>query len=197
MSSLPTPSGASTPSTSVTASFLTSIPDDTASYHALLARLHSLAAAATPAWSAADLNLASTMAIGDFELATLNRRQLTAVYIAIHEIWPPYPTVNLHRTTGGLTRLGLLHLFLDGEHDQILAFGSRPSPLLRTQPAAAPSPPPPPPPTPAPDPAASKTPPSRFSAPPPPQIAARPSAASAYPPSTAYTSGTFRAVAQY
>jgi len=49
MPSSPTPSGASTHSTFVTASFLASIPDDPASYDALLARLHSLAAAATPA----------------------------------------------------------------------------------------------------------------------------------------------------
>ena len=154
MPSSPTPSGASTPSTSVTASFLASIPDDPASYDALLARLHSLAAAATPAWTTADLNLAFTMAIGDFDLATLTRRQQTAVSIAIHEIWPPYPTVNLHRTTGGLTSLDLLHLFLDREHDEILAFSSRQSPPPSTPPAAAPSPPPPPPPTPAPAPAA-------------------------------------------
>jgi len=117
MPSSPTPSGAFTLSTIVTASFLASIPDDPASYESLLARLQSLAAAATPAWTAADLNLSSTMAIGDFDFATLTRRQLTAVSIAIHEIWPPYPTINLHRTTGGLTRLRLLHLFLDGEHD--------------------------------------------------------------------------------
>jgi len=48
MPSSPTPSGAK-PSTSVTASSLASIHDDPASYDALLARLHSLAAAATPA----------------------------------------------------------------------------------------------------------------------------------------------------
>jgi len=104
------PSGACTPSASATSSFLASIPDDPVSYDVLLARLRSLAATAKPAWITADVNLASTMAIGDFDLASLTRRQLTAVSIAIHDVWLPYLTVNLHRTTGSLTRLSLLQL---------------------------------------------------------------------------------------
>ena len=137
------------------------------------------------------------MAIGDFDLATLTRRQLTAVFIAIHDISSPYPTVNLHRTTGGLTRLSPLQLYLDGEHEKILAFGSRTSPPASTPPAAAPPPPPPLPPTPVPAPADTKTPPSRFAAQPPPHISARHAASSAYPPSSTYTSVAVRAVAEH
>jgi len=154
-------------------------------------------AATTPAWSAADVNLASTVAIGDLILVTITRPQLTAVSIAILDVWPPYPTVNLNRTTGGLTRLSLLQPYLDGEHEQILAFGARPPPPRIPPPPIAPPPPPSPPPTPALTPAASTTPPSRFSAPLTSRIAARPPAASAFPPFATYTSGAVRAVAQY
>jgi len=197
MPSSPALSHTSSPSAFVAAPFLASIPDNPATYDALPARLRSLAAAATPACTTADLNLTSTMAIGDFDVATLTRRRLTAVSIAIQDIWPSHPTVNLHRTTGGLTRLSLLQLYLDGEHAKILAFGSRDSPPASTPPAAAPPPPPPPPPTPALSPASTKTPPSRFSAPRPPHISAHDAASPAYPPSSTYTSGAVRAVAQY
>jgi len=196
MPSSPALSGASSPSASAASSYLSSIREDPASYDVLLSRLRSLATATTPAWSAADINLTSTMAIGDFDHNTLTRRQLTAVSTAIHDVWPTYPTFNLHRTTGGLTRLSLLQLYLVGELEQIVAFGARPPPPLSTPPAVTPPPPPPPPLTPAPAPASSKTPPSRFSAPPPPHIAARPAAAPSYPPSATYTSGAVRAVAQ-
>jgi len=125
------------------------------------------------------------------------RLQLTAVSIAIHAVWSPYPTVNLHRTTDGPTRLSLLQLYLYGEHEQILAFGAHPPPPLSTPPAVAPPPPPPPPHTPAPAPASSKTPPSRFSAPPPPHTAARPAAASSHHSSATYATGAVRAVGQY
>jgi len=67
MPSSPTLSGAFTPSASAAASYLVFIPDDPASYDVPLARLRSLAAATTPAWSTADNNQASTMAIGDLD----------------------------------------------------------------------------------------------------------------------------------
>jgi len=124
-------------------------------------------------------------------------RERRAVSIAIHDVWPPYPTVNLQWTTGSLTRLSLLQLYIGGEHERILAFGTRSTPSLATSPAAAPSPPPPLPPTPARAPAAPKTPPSRFAAPEPPHIAARHAAATSYPPSASYTSGFVRVAAQY
>jgi len=197
MPSSPALSHTSSPSASVAAPFLASIPDDPATYDYLFARLRSLAAAATPAWTTADLNLASTMTFGDFELATRTRRQLTAVSIAIHDIWPPYPTVNLHGTTGGLTRISLIQFYLDSKHEQILSLGSRDSPPASTPPAPAAPPPPPPLPTPAPAPAASKTPPSHLAAAPPPHNSARHAASPAYPPSSTYTSGAVRPVAQY
>jgi len=197
MPSSPTPSGPPFPSTSVTAPFFASIPDDPATYDVLLARVHTIANIATPAWTTADINIKATMTIGDFDLSDLTRRQLTYISIAIHEARPPYPTVNLHRTTGGLTRLSLLQLFLDGEHEHILAFTARPPRPAITPTDTTPSPPPPPPPTPAPASAPSKTPPTRFAAPPPPNVAARAAASPAYPPSSAYKSGAVRAVAQY
>jgi len=108
MPSSSTPSGSPSPSTSVTAPFLASILDDPATYDDLIARLHATSNIATPAWTTADINMAATMAVGDFDLSDLTRRQITSISIAIHEVWPPYPTVNLHQTTGGLTRLSLL-----------------------------------------------------------------------------------------
>jgi len=197
MRSSPTPTGPPFPSTSVTTPFLASILDDPAIYDVLLARLHTIANIATAAWTTADINIAATMTIGDFDLSDLTRRQLTYISIANHEARPPHPTVNLHRTTGGLTRLSLLQLFLDGEHEQILAFTARPPPPATSPTDTTPTRPPPPPPTPAPASAPSKTPPTRFAAPPPPDVAARAAASPAYPPSSAYTSGAVRAVAQY
>ena len=97
MPSPPPVTGPPSPSLSVAAPFLASIPDNPISYDVLLTSLSTIATTAIAAWSTADINIAATMAVGDFDLSSLTRGQVTAVSIAIREARPPYPIVNPHR----------------------------------------------------------------------------------------------------
>jgi len=201
-----TPTAANTPTTLANiplpyspSLFNTALTTDPAFFDDIYARLSTFHRAITPTWTPSDITFTVSLVIGDYAVDSLSRRQILSVSSAIRAVWHPYPTTNLDKTTGGLTRYSLLQLYLDGEFDQIASYTSCPSTSddtlshpqsASTPPRQGPAPTQPGSPTPLPSPTPLHATPPTSAAPPPRSYAA---ARSSPPP----PSSSFRSVAQY